>query len=94
MVFAAARRPSSRSVRASSAGRSTSGSASRVTGSDVFSAQARTRAVASAAAAARAGLKAYPYNAARSAAAGGRPGAGPVSAGVTVASASARLARE
>ena len=61
MVFAAARLPSSRSVRASSAGRSTSGSASRATGSDACCAQARTRAVAGSAVAVRAGLNACWY---------------------------------
>jgi hypothetical protein len=39
-------------------------------------------------------LNAYRYNAARSVRVGGRPTAGLVSAKVTVASASARLARE
>jgi hypothetical protein len=39
-------------------------------------------------------LNAYPYSAARSVRADGRPEVGLVSAGMTVASASARLARE
>jgi hypothetical protein len=95
MVLAAARLPSSRSMSASSAARVIRGSLSWVTGSEARASHPSARATAgSVVVARRVGLKACRYSAARSVRADGRPEAGLVSAKVTVASASARLARE
>ena len=95
MVLAAARLPSSRNVSASSAVRSTAGSLRQPTGSDACRAQSRICAAALPGSAGRAGLKACWYKAVRSSRGSGRSRAsGRVSTGVTVASASARLARE
>src|SRR5580658_5200164 len=95
MVLAAARLPSNRSVSASSAARSTVGSLRWPMGSDACCAQSRICAVGLSGSASRAGLKACWYKAVRSSREPGRPcPPGRVSAGVTVASASATLARE
>jgi len=80
----------------SRAARMTWGSLSWLTGSDARSSQASAVAVTGSSARDRrcGGLKACPYKAARSVLPGGLRQASRVSSGVTVASASARLARE
>jgi len=71
------------------------GSLSWPTGSDARSSQASALAVPRSGAQDRSGgLKAYPYKAARSLPGGGLRPVSPISSEVTVASASARLARE
>ncbi len=73
----------------------TCGSLRQLTGSELRSSQASALAVAgSSARERRGGLNAYPYRAARSIRAGGTAAGCLVSSGVTVASASAMLARE
>lgn len=96
IVFAAAGALSSRVHSLSRAARMTCGSLSWPTGSDARASQASALAVTGSGAPDRRcrGLNAYPYRAARSIPAGGLRLLSLVSSEVTVASASARLARE
>jgi hypothetical protein len=95
-VFAAAGESSSRMHSPSKAARMIRGSLTWLTGSDACSSHPSTSAVTRSGArdCRCGGLKACPYNAARSLLADGTRPVSRVSSGVTVASASARPARE